>query len=85
MCTLVQPQIIGPVRGGRPSPRKANKPEERMECDIVWLPSDRISYLSRLLISVLLPTGDASLPMKVVLPTWLAYMQAVTVYPVHPQ
>ncbi|WP_270363353.1 NAD(P)-binding protein [Eubacterium ramulus] len=35
-CALwVQPQIIGPVRGGRPSPRKANKPEERMECDIV--------------------------------------------------
>ena len=35
-CALwVQPQIIGPVKGGRPSPRKANKPEERMECDIV--------------------------------------------------
>ena len=35
-CALwVQPQIIGPVRGGRPAPRKANKPEERMECDIV--------------------------------------------------
>ena len=29
-CALwVQPQIIGPVKGGRPSPRKANKPEER--------------------------------------------------------
>lgn len=35
-CALwVQPQIIGPVKGGRPAPRKANKPEERMECDIV--------------------------------------------------
>lgn len=35
-CALwVQPQIIGPVRAGRPAPRKANKPEERMECDIV--------------------------------------------------
>ena len=35
-CALwVQPQIIGPVTGGRPAPRKANKPEESMECDIV--------------------------------------------------
>lgn len=35
-CALwVQPQIIGPVKGGRPAPRKANKPEERMECDVV--------------------------------------------------
>lgn len=35
-CALwVQPQIIGPVKGGRPAPRKANKPEERIECDIV--------------------------------------------------
>lgn len=31
----VQPQIIGPVKGGRPAPRKANKPEERIECDII--------------------------------------------------
>ncbi len=31
----VQPQIIGPVRSGRPAPRKAEKPEERLECDIV--------------------------------------------------
>lgn len=31
----VQPQIIGPVKAGRPAPRKANKPEERMECDII--------------------------------------------------
>ena len=35
-CALwVQPQIIGPVKGGRPAPRKAKKPEERIECDIV--------------------------------------------------
>lgn len=35
-CALwVQPQIIGPVKAGRPAPRKANKPEERMECDII--------------------------------------------------
>ncbi len=31
----VQPQIIGPVKGGRPAPRKANKPEERIACDII--------------------------------------------------
>lgn len=31
----VQPQIIGPVRGGRPAPRNANKPEKRIECDII--------------------------------------------------
>lgn len=31
----VQPQIIGPVRGGRPSPRKAAKDEERLECDLI--------------------------------------------------
>ncbi len=35
-CALwVQPQIIGPVKAGRPAPRKANKPEERMECDVI--------------------------------------------------
>lgn len=35
-CALwVQPQVIGPVKSGRPSPRKADKPEERLECDIV--------------------------------------------------
>lgn len=35
-CALwVQPQIIGPVRGGRPAPRKADKEEERLECDII--------------------------------------------------
>ena len=31
----VQPQMIGPVRGGRPAPKKAAKPEERLECDLV--------------------------------------------------
>ncbi len=31
----VQPQIIGPVRGGRPSPRRADKQQERLECDVV--------------------------------------------------
>lgn len=33
----VQPQIIGAVRGGRPSPRKAAKPEERLECDVILM------------------------------------------------
>lgn len=33
----VQPQIIGPVRGGRPSPRKAAKEEERLECDVILM------------------------------------------------
>lgn len=33
----VQPQIIGPVRSGRPSPRKANKPQERLECDVILM------------------------------------------------
>ena len=32
---IVQPQIIGEYRGGRPSPKKANKPEESIPCDIV--------------------------------------------------
>ena len=36
VCALwVQPQMIGPVRGGRPSPKKANMPEERIACDII--------------------------------------------------
>jgi NADPH-dependent glutamate synthase beta subunit-like oxidoreductase len=33
----VQPQMIGPVRGGRPSPKKATKPEERLECDVILM------------------------------------------------
>jgi len=32
---IVQPQIIGEHKAGRPSPRKAAKPEERIECDVV--------------------------------------------------
>ncbi|MCC8017856.1 MAG: FAD-dependent oxidoreductase [Lachnospiraceae bacterium] len=31
----VQPQVIGQVKNGRPAPRNANKPEERMACDII--------------------------------------------------
>ena len=32
---IIQPQVIGEYRAGRPAPRKADKPEERIECDIV--------------------------------------------------
>ena len=32
---IVQPQIISEYRAGRPSPRKADRPEERIDCDIV--------------------------------------------------
>jgi len=32
---IAQPQMIGKYRGGRPAPRKADQPEERIECDIV--------------------------------------------------
>lgn len=31
----VQPQVIGMVKGGRPSPRKAQKEEERLQCDVI--------------------------------------------------
>ena len=31
----VQPQVIGPVKKGRPAPRKAHKAEERLECDLL--------------------------------------------------
>lgn len=34
---VIQPQIIGEVRGGRPSPKKADKPEELIPCDIVLM------------------------------------------------
>jgi pyruvate/2-oxoglutarate dehydrogenase complex dihydrolipoamide dehydrogenase (E3) component len=34
---IVQPQVIGEVRGGRPSPRKADPPEERIPCDVVLM------------------------------------------------
>lgn len=38
-CTALytQPQMIGPVRGGRPSPQKADKPLLRIEADIVLI------------------------------------------------
>lgn len=32
---VVQPQIISTVKGGRPSPAKADAPEARIECDII--------------------------------------------------
>ena len=31
----VQPQMISNVRGGRPAPKKTNKTEERIECDVI--------------------------------------------------
>lgn len=34
---VVQPQVIGEVRGGRPAPRKADQPEERIPCDVVLM------------------------------------------------
>jgi len=35
VALIAQPQIIGQYRAGRPSPRKADKPEERIECDAI--------------------------------------------------
>jgi NADPH-dependent glutamate synthase beta subunit-like oxidoreductase len=32
---VVKPQIIGEYRAGRPAPRDADKPEERIECDVI--------------------------------------------------
>ena len=34
---VVQPQVIGEVRGGRPAPRQADQPEERIACDVVLM------------------------------------------------
>ena len=34
---VVQPQVIDEVRGGRPAPRKADQPEERIACDVVLM------------------------------------------------
>ena len=34
---VVQPQVIGEVRGGRPAPRKADQPEARIACDVVLM------------------------------------------------
>ena len=38
-CTalITQPQMIGPVKGGRPSPMKANKPERRIPADVILI------------------------------------------------
>lgn len=38
-CTalITQPQMIGQVKGGRPSPVAANKPERRLEADIILI------------------------------------------------
>ncbi|MGN0301478.1 MAG: NAD(P)-binding protein [Anaerotardibacter sp.] len=38
-CTALytQPQMIGPVRDGRPAPRKADKPLERLDADIILI------------------------------------------------
>lgn len=34
---VVQPQVIGEVRGGRPAPRDAKQPEELIPCDVVLI------------------------------------------------
>ena len=38
-CTAVitQPQMIGPVKGGRPAPLDANKPEQKIKADVVLI------------------------------------------------
>lgn len=38
-CTalITQPQMIGPVRGGRPAPVPADKPQSRVEADVVLI------------------------------------------------
>ncbi len=36
VCGLwVKPQMIGAVKNGRPAPKDANKPEEKIECDMI--------------------------------------------------
>jgi NADPH-dependent glutamate synthase beta subunit-like oxidoreductase len=37
VALLTQPQIIGPIEGGRPKPVNAAKPRERLACDLVIL------------------------------------------------
>ncbi len=32
---IVQPQVIGQVKDGRPAPRNADKPEQRISCDLI--------------------------------------------------
>ena len=34
---VVQPQVIGEVRGGRPAPRDADQPQEVIPCDVVLM------------------------------------------------
>ncbi len=34
---VVQPQVIGEVRGGRPAPRDADHPQERIPCDVILM------------------------------------------------
>ena len=34
---VVQPQVIGEVRGGRPAPRDADQPQEHIPCDVVLM------------------------------------------------
>ena len=34
---VVQPQVIGEVRGGRPAPRAADQPQEVIPCDVVLM------------------------------------------------
>nr|WP_275664973.1 NAD(P)-binding protein [Enteroscipio rubneri] len=34
---ITQPQMIGPVRGGRPAPIAADKPQDRVEADVVLI------------------------------------------------
>lgn len=38
-CTalITQPQMIGPVKGGRPSPMKADKPQRRIPADVILI------------------------------------------------
>ncbi len=36
-AVITQPQMIGAVRGGRPAPQDANKPQERIEADVVLI------------------------------------------------
>ncbi|MGN1350261.1 MAG: NAD(P)-binding protein [Anaerovoracaceae bacterium] len=34
---IVQPQMIGPYKGGRPAPKKASLPPERIACDVILI------------------------------------------------
>ena len=43
-----QPQIIGEVRGGRPTPKAADAPKVRLECDTVMVAIGRVLNLNPL-------------------------------------